>query len=291
LLALINDILDMSKIEAKKVFAIEDNLSLFSFLEDIKNLFKFQAKKKELCLSFKQSSDIPQYIRTDEVKLRQILTNLINNALKFTEKGSVIVRISTGKKGPDNTDKERITLNFEVEDTGSGIHPEDIEQLFDPFVQIHTGHGQKEGTGLGLSISLKFAQLMGGDIQVESKQGSGSLFKLTLPVSPGDREHNKAKKTGPVTGPDSQLKYPIDEPKDEDGQIVIQPHQMQQAIVNLPLELKNEFKKAVELVDFDKALILLEEIQKENKALADALEKLVSGYQFNILQTMFEEVN
>ncbi len=292
LLELINDILDMSKIEAKKVSVIEDNLSLFSFLEDIKNLFKFQAKKKELTLLFKQSPDIPQYIRTDEVKLRQILTNLINNALKFTEKGSVIVRISTEKKdpSPNNMDKKSISLNFEVEDTGPGIHPDDIEQLFDPFVQIHTGHGQKEGTGLGLSISHKFAQLMGGNIQVESKPGSGSVFKLTLPVSPENREHSK---TIPITGLAPQLKHRIDEPKGEDknNKIVIPAHQMQQAIVNLPFELKNEFKKAVVLVDFDKALILLEEIQKENYALADALAELVSGYQFNILQTLFEEVN
>jgi len=288
LLDLINGILDMSKIEAKKTSVIENNLSLFSFLEDVNNLFKFQAKRKELTLVFKQSSDIPEYIRTDEIKLRQILTNLINNALKFTEKGSVIVRISTGKEESPQTemDKKSITLNLEVEDTGPGIHPDDIELIFDPFVQTHTGHGQKEGTGLGLSISLKFAQLMGGNIQVKSKPGSGSIFKLTLPVSPGNCEHNKTKKTCPIIIGPSPPKG-----EDQNSKIVIPAHLMQQAIVNLPWELKNEFKKAVVLVDFDKSLIVLKEIQKENKALADALAKLVSGYQFNILQTLFEKEN
>ncbi|MCP4720155.1 MAG: hypothetical protein GY860_11920, partial [Desulfobacteraceae bacterium] len=108
-----------------------------------------------------------------------------------------------------------------------------------------------------------------------------------------DMSKIETKKASPFTGPDPQLKYRIYEPKDknQDNKIAIPEHQMQQAVVNLPLELKNKFKKAVEHVDFDKALILLEEIQKENKALADALEMLVSGYQFSILQTLFEEVS
>jgi len=295
LLDLINDILDMSKIEAKKTLVIEGNLSLVSFLEDLNNLFKFQAKKKKLTLHFEQSSDIPEYVRTDEVKLRQILTNLINNALKFTEKGGVILRISTEKKGSsqNKTGKKNIFLNFEIEDTGPGIPPDEIEQIFDPFVQIHTGHGQKEGaegTGLGLSISLKFAQLMGGDILVESEPESGSVFKLTVPVSPGNCEQNQTKNSPPVIGLDSQHKCRTFKGEEQNQKIVMSPDQMYQAIVNLPWELKNEFKEAVLLVDFDKALILLDKIQEENKPLADILRKHVNGYQFNILQILFDKV-
>ncbi|NES02046.1 MAG: response regulator [Okeania sp. SIO2F4] len=177
LFTLINNVLDLSKIEAGQTTLNEKNFDLYRLLDDIHDMFQFKAEGKGLQLLLKIDERIARYLRTDEVKLRQVLINLLNNAIKFTEVGAVILGAST-VDNPKNSQLKRIS--FAVEDTGAGIAPEELDKLFEAFVQTETGKQAQEGTGLGLLISRKFVQLMGGDIQVTSEVGKGTTFSFEI---------------------------------------------------------------------------------------------------------------
>ena len=178
LLTLINQVLDLSKIEAGRITINEKNFDLRRLLDDIEELFSFKAEDKGLHLLLEVEENLPRYIYSDEVKLRQILINLLNNALKFTDSGGVSVRVrvidGSLKEG------ELTKIAFEVEDTGAGISSEELEGLFEAFVQSSTGKQAQEGTGLGLAISRKFVQLMGGEMTVNSEVGVGTIFKFEI---------------------------------------------------------------------------------------------------------------
>ncbi len=177
LLTLINNVLDLSKIEAGKTTMNGKNFDLHRLLEHIHDMFQLQAAEQGLQLLLEYTPEVPRYVHSDEVKLRQILINLINNALKFTQAGSVSVRVAGG----DRENKNR-TLVFEIEDTGAGIVAEELDTLFEAFTQTETGKQAQEGTGLGLSISRKFVQLMGGEMKVSSQVGVGTTFKFEIQV-------------------------------------------------------------------------------------------------------------
>ncbi len=177
LLALINDVLDLSKIEAGKIDFNPHEFDLFNLLDTTRDMVQLNANAKGLKLSFECAPDTPRYIKTDERKLRQVLINLINNAIKFTTHGSVTIRVK-----PDISNLYR--LIFEIEDTGAGIKPEELNTLFKPFTQTQTGKRSNQGTGLGLSISHKFVQLMNGDLSVSSQLGTGSVFRFNIIVEP-----------------------------------------------------------------------------------------------------------
>lgn len=185
LLTLINDILEMSKIEAGQITLNEKDIDLLALLTDVKNLFAMSAKNKGLKLQLIPAANIPNFIRTDNAKLRQILTNLINNAVKFTQKGTVKLFVDLSPRNDASTGG-KIELQFKVEDTGPGIDPSEYEKLFDPFVQTEINQNYREGTGLGLPISRRFAQLMGGEIQIQSQVGKGSIFQFTIQTYLGD---------------------------------------------------------------------------------------------------------
>ncbi|MDY0092291.1 MAG: ATP-binding protein [Candidatus Vecturithrix sp.] len=172
LLALINNVLDLSKIEAGHMELNVTDIDLDGLVRDLQNMFSFKTQKKGILLSVEYAA-APRMVQTDEIKLRQMLINLLNNAVKFTHTGGVALRVSSIDHGQ---------LCFEVEDTGPGIAPEDIGRVFGAFVQTSAGQQAHEGTGLGLSISRKFAQLMGGDITVRSEVGQGSIFTATIQV-------------------------------------------------------------------------------------------------------------
>ena len=190
LLSLINDVLDMSKIEAGSIALNENDFDLYSMLDAIEEMFQLKAESQGLELLFELTPQVPQYVRTDERKLRQVLINLLGNAIKFTQKGGVTLRVGAGcgesttyeQFNPKTLHPKPHTLLFEVKDTGSGIAPNEMESLFEPFVQTETGRKSQQGTGLGLPISRKFVQLMGGDIEVNSVLGRGTSFKFDLQV-------------------------------------------------------------------------------------------------------------
>lgn len=173
LLSLINDVLDLSKIEADRVLLNSSSFDLYRLLNTTEEMLEFKADSKGLQLIFDRHPDTPRYIRTDERKLRQVLINLLNNALKFTPQGGVTLRVK-----PDPV--EPYTLFFEVEDTGIGIAPAELNTLFDAFTQTEAGRQSEEGTGLGLPIARKFVQLMGGDVEVSSQLHQGTTFKFKI---------------------------------------------------------------------------------------------------------------
>ncbi|MEG3899554.1 MULTISPECIES: ATP-binding protein [unclassified Microcoleus] len=191
LLALIDDVLEMSRIEAGQQVLKESSFNLHRLLRSLQEMFALKASQNGLTLSFEKDRSVPRYVWSDEVKLRQILLNLIGNAIKFTTQGSVTVRVRaeatrTAKQGgtcDPNTSppSHALTLSLEVKDTGCGIDRHDWEAVFEAFMQTEQGR-HAQGTGLGLSISRQFARLMGGDITVQSSVNQGSTFTCKVLV-------------------------------------------------------------------------------------------------------------
>lgn len=185
LLSLINDILEISKIEAGKFELVPKVFDFYEFLNTLYLMFKGKTSEKGLAFDLVKSDNLVQYIKTDEGKLKQILINLLGNAVKFTDKGSVTLRVGIEKLKPD--DSESFYIVIDVEDTGRGIAKENIKKIFQSFEKLGE-ESAIEGTGLGLAISKKYAKLMKGDIRVRSIVGKGSLFQVKCSVEQGSRE-------------------------------------------------------------------------------------------------------
>ena len=188
LLTMINDILEMSKLEAGSVLLREKECYLYNIVDTARDMLSLKAQEKSLSFDVSIQPDVPPYIYTDEGKLRQILINLISNAIKFTDSGHIHVRVDVRGLSEDvkaiageYSEIPRI-LCFEVEDTGAGISEAEVLTLFQPFVQTHSGRRSQEGTGLGLSISYNYVKIMGGQMSVTSKVGEGSTFSFYIPV-------------------------------------------------------------------------------------------------------------
>lgn len=182
LLELINNILSLAKIESGKITLQEHSFDFYSLIDSVLAMVKLKAEQKGIELVVAIATDVPRYFKTDEVKLSQVLINLLNNGIKFTHQGKVTLRVKVIYPASFIVERqtEAVTLFFEVQDTGAGIAKEEISNLFQPFVQTHTGRKSKQGTGLGLSISQKFIQLMGGEITVRSKVNQGTVFSFDL---------------------------------------------------------------------------------------------------------------
>ncbi len=187
LLAIINDILDYSKIEAGGMTIEDGHVSPSQVADDIVQLFWQQARSKHLDLSARVAPEVPRMVRGDPVRLSQVLGNLVNNALKFTEKGHVAV--SVGYDSPkDGGTAGRLIIS--VSDTGIGISPEGLDKIFDSFVQADQSTTRKYGgTGLGLTICRKLAEAMGGGIRAQSRPGEGTVFHIDIPVEPIESAH------------------------------------------------------------------------------------------------------
>jgi signal transduction histidine kinase/CheY-like chemotaxis protein len=204
LLRLINDILEMSKIEAGRVSLVENTFDLYRMLKGLEEMFSVQTEKKGLKLVFDRDPEVPGHIRGDEGKLRQVLINLLGNAVKFTDRGRVklrLTRVNSGSHPPlalrpaeqgsssfpgpttypkESATPERLKLRFTIADTGRGIAQEDQKRLFEAFTQAGDDKDSSGGTGLGLSISREFVRLMGGEIQLQSELGEGSTFSFDV---------------------------------------------------------------------------------------------------------------
>ena len=170
LLNLINDVLDISKIEARKMELYPKNFHFPEFLEAIAEICRIRAEQKGIELIYETLTPIPKAVRADEKRLRQVLINLLGNAVKFTEQGYITFKVGYHQE----------KFRFQVEDTGIGIAKEKLEEIFLPFQQVGEKIRETEGTGLGLTISRQLAELMGGELKVESTLGKGSVFWLDL---------------------------------------------------------------------------------------------------------------
>ena len=180
LLNLINDVLEMSKIEAGKIILNAEPFDLHQLLQTIREMFQIKAEAKKLWFEFMLADNLPRWVVSDARKLRQLLINLLSNAVKFTQTGGVTLRAFICQSNQLSDTKAK--LCFQVSDTGKGIAPEELDQLFDPFVQTASGIQSEGGTGLGLSISRQFAELMGGTIEATSIIGEGSTFTFDIQV-------------------------------------------------------------------------------------------------------------
>lgn len=194
LLDLINDVLSMAKIEAGRTTLSPANFDLYHLLDSLQEMLQVKAQVKGLVLVVERSPQVPQYIQTDESKLRQVLINLLGNAIKFTEMGHVRLRAQKSPSpadtavviddDPSNSLLPREWIDFEIEDTGPGITVTELEHLFDPFFQAAKTQKSHQGTGLGLAISQEFVNLMGGEITVRQTSPRGSTFGFTIQVIP-----------------------------------------------------------------------------------------------------------
>ncbi|MBZ8180234.1 response regulator [Oscillatoria salina] len=196
LLNLINDILDLSKIEAGRINLNKTNFNLRQMLEELREMFQLRARQKGLQLKFNLAPNLPVGIDSDRVKLRQVLINLLGNAVKFTQVGEVSLTVESFParllENYKQTEKD-VAIVCTVRDTGVGIAGDELENLFNPFVQTKSSLNSNEGTGLGLAISRKYVQLLGGDIQVISEEGKGSIFRFQIIVTPVEKERIETK--------------------------------------------------------------------------------------------------
>jgi PAS domain S-box-containing protein len=181
LLGLITDVLDMSKIEAGRVELNPTTFSLVRLLSDLEAMFRLRAGVNGLRFEMSLDGEAVPYVVTDEGKVRQVLINLLGNAVKFTQVGQIKLLATLEQR-----DADQLWLSARVEDTGVGIADEDQKKLFESFSQARSGVGSLQGTGLGLAISRKYARLMGGDITVTSNPGSGSVFRFEVPIGRGE---------------------------------------------------------------------------------------------------------
>ncbi len=183
LLSLINDLLDLTKIEAGKIVLTESNILFSQFLNDISSIVQIRAENKNLALLQKYSEDLPRLIQTDKKRLSQVLLNILNNAIKFTKTGSVVFEVFPVVKKPlSDSDSESNIIRFRISDTGIGIPEDKLKDIFSAFTQVKQSNGREDGSGLGLTISRQIVRLMGGDIQVDSTVNKGSVFWFDLPV-------------------------------------------------------------------------------------------------------------
>lgn len=180
LLALINDILELSKIEAGHTQLNIDDFDFRELLESLDSIFRANAENKRLHFTAEFDEAIPRYLSGDRGKLRQILVNLLSNAIKYTRQGSVTLRVQSLELSTDTDPQKRYKLSFEVEDTGVGIARDELHLLFDPFSQTASGREQQTGTGLGLAIVKAFTDLMKGSIRVDTTLGHGTTFHIIL---------------------------------------------------------------------------------------------------------------
>jgi CheY-like chemotaxis protein/anti-sigma regulatory factor (Ser/Thr protein kinase) len=201
LLMLIVDLLDLSKIEAEKLELQLSTVHMPAFLQGIASIIRVKANEKALEFECEFSPDLPSYIQADQKHLRQVLLNLLSNAIKFTDRGRVDLEVTVLSQS-----REEVRLRFGVRDTGSGIPRDDLETIFRPFEQLGGEESRSGGTGLGLSISRKLVRFMGGEIQVESTPGQGSLFSFDVAALVAHYEGSASGLGGKVIGYDGPRK-------------------------------------------------------------------------------------
>jgi signal transduction histidine kinase/DNA-binding NarL/FixJ family response regulator len=202
LLTLINDVLDLSKIEARKLELYPVNFYLPAFIDSVAEICRIRAEQKVIAFHVELDPDLPTGIHADEKRLRQVLINLLSNAIKFTNQGSVTFKVQVIDQESNGNEKTNYKIRFQVIDSGTGIIPEQAKKIFQPFEQVGNQKRQSEGTGLGLAISQKIVLLMGGQIQVQSEFGKGSTFwfEAKLPESKDWAKVSRVVEQGTIIG-------------------------------------------------------------------------------------------
>jgi PAS domain S-box-containing protein len=289
LIALITDILDMSKIEAGRT---ELNLSTFNLtqlVEGLASMLRFEARAKALQFDVLVDGEFVPHVVADAGKIRQVLINLLGNAIKFTDRGKVTLHLTLDRRGPG-----QLWLSAQVEDTGPGISSEDQEKLFQPFSQVKRGSRSQEGTGLGLAIGRSYARLMGGDIALTSSLGQGSIFRFEIPIESDERpgRHQSGELIGLNAGTTPARIQMIDEgyPSEEPGSVTaalsgLSPEQLGE----LPSGLISQLQDAVQKGEKDLLDQLVQQVEAYDKNASRALRHLAENYEYDHLTSLFAE--
>ncbi|MGM0451562.1 MAG: PAS domain-containing sensor histidine kinase [Thermodesulfobacteriota bacterium] len=270
LLELINDILEMSKIEAGRVTVKPEIFELPALIADLENMFRVRTEEKNLTIRIQSDSLVPKYVRADQNKIRQILINMLDNAVKFTETGEIVMRISGGAI---NEKYWRIVI--EIEDSGIGISDEEQEKIFEYFTQTDSGRNQLQGTGLGMPLSRKYARMMGGEITASSRFGRGSRFDFKLDV--------EVAQTGEIAG---RNQYRSIQPTagNPSGQYK---KTNTAAISKISEDRRQKIRSAVLDGDISGILAEIETVSRFDTDLAAHLRQLAEAYEYdNILKTL-----
>ncbi|NEP01037.1 MAG: AAA family ATPase [Symploca sp. SIO2E9] len=289
LLKLINDVLEMSKIEVGQVILQEDCFDLYSLLGNLQEIFKPSAVKKGLKFSCEYLSEIPQYVVADKNKLRQVLMNLLDNAIKFTQAGSVnlwvkelwcretLVKGNSGEPEQEGESSHPYSLCFEVEDTGCGIAPAELDSLFEAFIQNKTGEKSHAGIGLGLPLCHRFVQLMGGDISVNSTLGRGTVFKFNINVVPRYDLDTQAKSSSTTNMTITDT--PISAPRKQEPEETLPSFQL--TLTNMSAEWVQQLNLAARSADEDLILSLIEQIPDSDVSVSEALIDMVNNFRLD----------
>lgn len=294
LLSMINDLLDLSKIEAGKTELTVEPFDLPRTIEDVVGMIRFRASSKGLDVVLDLDSGIDLPVRADLGKFRQVLINLLGNAVKFTEKGRVTVRGHTTSLGDIPC---RRLLEIEVEDTGPGIAAEKMGEIFDPFTQAGPENTSRKGTGLGLTISRSFAQLMDGELTVESEEGKGSIFRLRIPVDVVTEFEAQSAGTPPpeVMGmrPGSQYCYNGEDPR----KLLLAAESIPAAAPNstelaaLPRETVRRIREAAMELNKEEILAIAAVIQGKHPTVASFIKGEVVSYNFEAIEKLLKSTN
>ena len=283
LLNLINDVLEITHIEAGETAIKQNSFDLYNLLQSLKQMFTFKAQAKNIELSFKIVSGVPQYIESDEDKLRQILSNLLDNSIKFTETGKVSLIV----KSQSNTQTDFVrNLYFKITDTGKGISSTEIDRLFVAFAQTETGETPNQGIGLGLPITRQLIQLMGGDISLKSKVNQGTVVRFYLPVAEADVSKISFQK---YCATDSQSL----EGDSIDSKFFCQPDSSYQLaaekLATMPQKWLLQLQDATTKIDNELMLELLAEVAEENQILSQAIINLIDNFRYDDLLKLIEK--
>ena len=295
LLHLINDVLEMSKIETGQTKLQPKVFNLHRMLQELKSMFQPLAQAKQLTLQFESARGLVEYISTDEIKLRQVLINLLDNAIKFTQTGSVTLRVLSLREIPIRNvsiTNNKAKLIFEIEDTGIGVAGKEMELLFQPFAQTTTDIASQKGTGLGLAISQHFVNLMGGKINLVSSLGEGSKFSFGIQVDLATSSTRDKKEPRKPECLGAKYIY-------EDEFVSNNCHTQIEAIKSLnrqdldcmtPQWIAQLYHAAI-AVDADLIKQLIAEIPPTHQAVATALEELIRDYDFDRIVELSSNTN
>jgi PAS domain S-box-containing protein len=287
LIALITDILDMSKVEAGRAELNPSTFNLTQLVEGLASMFQFEARAKSLQFDVLVDGEYVAYVVADVGKIRQVLINLLGNAIKFTARGQVKLHITLERKGAD-----QLWLSAQVQDAGCGIANEEQEKLFQPFTQVKRGMRKQEGTGLGLAIGRSYARLMGGDITVTSSLGQGSIFRFEIPIETdeisGQNRPNELIGVDTETVPARILAVDHGPPLEELRSVVAPPSGVSpEQLRELPVELINQLQDAVQKGEKGRLDQLIQSVEAYDKHAAGALKHLAENYEYDDLTILF----
>lgn len=285
LLSLINDVLEMSKIEAGKATICETAFDLHLLLQNLAKMFEWKAHSKNLELFFGLSPNVPQYIRTDPMKLRQVLINLIGNGIKFTQQGKVILRIGLAEERLLSTETQnqqpKVHLIFEVQDTGCGIPASKLESIFAPFSQTKQIN-QHQGSGLGLAISQQFVRMLGGEITVKSILGKGSLFRFQIPITVVESRDLTGFLTSQASVNKSDASVVKDNTQSNLSSLQYLPSVIKAAdFANMSPDWIFQLRQAAIAIDAESILQLIEQIPPSNSRLAQGLTRMLANFEYD----------